>query len=168
MISYFPTPEHAEAAEAITTFFGRQPETEAVVLVNSCARGKATVVRWLRARWRPYYSDDLRDECLVAFRDSCRFHLDHIPLYIERQLYFQSFDRLYTAFGLFLQALFIARRTYPISYNKWIREQVEEILGLPALYRRLPRLLEIERFESCEMIEKERDLPALLEEYAAG
>lgn len=29
-----------------------------------------------------------------------------------------------------MQALFIARRTYPIAYDKWIREQVVDILGL--------------------------------------
>ena len=60
-------------------------------------------------------------------------NLHHIPLYIKRGLYFQSFDRLYNAYQEFLQALFISRCTYPIAYNKWIREQVEEIAERIAL-----------------------------------
>jgi hypothetical protein len=37
-----------------------------------------------------------------------------------------------------LQALFVERRTYPLAYNKWIREQVTEWLTLPGLYEELP------------------------------
>ena len=87
-------------------------------------------------------------------------------MYVERGLYFQSLDRLYNAFREFLQALFIARRTYPIAYNKWIREQVEEILGLPELYAQLPRLFEIQHFESQEIAHKAKDVERMLEDYA--
>src|SRR5438552_3819190 len=38
----YPTPQHEHAAQAIIAFFSRLPETEVVLLVNSCARGKAT------------------------------------------------------------------------------------------------------------------------------
>jgi hypothetical protein len=38
----YPTPEHRRAADGITAFFREQPDVEAVLLVNSCARGKAT------------------------------------------------------------------------------------------------------------------------------
>jgi hypothetical protein len=119
----------------------------------------------LRARWLPYYGDDLRAERLAAVRSSCLHHLDHIPPYVERGLFFQSFDRLYIAFALFLQGLFIARRTYPIAYNKWIRQQIIDILGMPDLYPELPRLFEIERFESTELVAKARALRALLEAH---
>jgi hypothetical protein len=84
---------------------------------------------------------------------------------VERGLYFQSFRRLYNAFGEFLQALFIARRVYPIAYDKWICEQIEEILGLPELYRQLPALLEIPHFESREHAVKAETLRRLLHEY---
>jgi len=83
---------------------------------------------------------------------------------VARGLYFQSFNRLYDAFREFLQALFISCRTYPIAYDKWIREQVEEILGLPDLYQRLPRLLEISHFESDEIAQKAEELRGLLED----
>ncbi len=96
----------------------------------------------------------------------CLNNLHHIPLYIERGLYFQSFDRLYNAYLEFLQALFIARRTYPIAYNKWIHEQVVEILDLPELYEQLPRLFEIKQFESGEIADKAKTLEDLLEKYA--
>ena len=99
-------------------------------------------------------------------RGYCLNNLHHIPLYIERGLYFQSFDRLYNAYQEFLQALFISRRTYPIAYNKWIREQIEEILGLPELYAQLSHLFEIKRFESAELADKALEVEQLLEKYA--
>ena len=98
-------------------------------------------------------------------RGFCINNLDHIPLFVERGLYFQSFNRLYDAFREFLQALFISRRTYPIAYDKWIREQIEEILGMPDLYFRLPALLEISHFESDEIAQKAQELRALVEEH---
>ena len=85
---------------------------------------------------------------------------------MKRGLYFQSFDRLYNAYQEFLQALFIARRTYPIAYNKWIREQIVEILGLPELYEQLTHLFEIRQFESHEIAEKGKEVEELLEKYA--
>ena len=96
----------------------------------------------------------------------CLNNLHHIPLYIERGLYFQSFDRLYNAYREFLQALFIALRTYPLAYDKWIREQVEEILGLPELYTQLSHLFEIKQFESSEIADKAKEVEQLLDEYA--
>ena len=83
---------------------------------------------------------------------------------LSNDLIRQSFNRLYDAFREFLQTLFISRRTYPIAYDKWIREQVEEILGLPDLYQRLPRLLEISHFESDEIAQKAKELRGLLED----
>jgi len=85
----------------------------------------------LKARWLPYYGEELRCERLAMVRRFCFNNLEHIPPYVDRGLYFQAFNRLYDAFREFLQALFIARRTYPIAYDKWIREQIEEILVCP-------------------------------------
>ena len=254
----YPTIEHENAAATIVNFFAASKETEAILLVNSCARGKATrdscldiilmvtpevdlaadlarleadweqfyentaifetlrsagkyahihldffdgrftpqprneaagpdsfelqvgnlmaysVPLWqrsdylaeLKAAWLPYYDETLRRERLAMVRWYCLNNLGHIPLYVERGLYFQAFDRLYNAFQEFLQALFIARRTYPIAYNKWIREQIVDILGLPELYAQLPRLLEIKQFESQEIAHKAAILEQLLDEYA--
>ncbi len=256
MEAKYPTPQHKHAAEALTGFFAEQDGFEAVLLVNSCARGKAvpdscldiTVLalpqtlaldrealekRWeeyyntadvfrqlekagkfsevhldivdglfrpgthewtsgpdpfeleignalaysvplwegsdyyrrLQARWLPYYSEDLRRERLQIVLRFCFNNLDHIPLYVERGLYFQSFDRMYNAYREFLQALFISHRRYPIAYDKWIREQVVEILGLPELYAELVGLFEIKQFESKELTEKAERLRGLLGEY---
>lgn len=249
----YPTPRHEAAATAIVSFFADRDDAETMVLVNSCARGKATpdscldivvLVRpevetapldaawrrhyatapvfaalratgafsivhldvedvrldspvptpddypddaeivignylahsmplWergdhfarLRETWLPYYGESLRQARLAHVRRFCRNELAHIPLYVERGLYFQSFARLWGAFRMFLQALFIARRTYPIAYDKWIHEQVAEILGLPELYVQLPHLFEIGRFESDELVGKARDLQRLLDAY---
>ena len=253
----YPTPEHRAAADTITNFFISNYKIDAVLLVNSCARGRATrdscldiimlakpedgrsklsdleagwfelersnqaiqdlykvgkysvvhpdfihgifipgeqdesagpddfevqvgnflrysVPLWegsdyfaqLKEQWLPYYDEDLRRNRLDRVRWFCLNNLHHIPLYIERKLYFQSFDRLYNAYQEFLQALFIAHRTYPIAYNKWIHEQVVEILGLPELYEQLTHLFEIKNFESTEIADKAREVEGLLEKYA--
>jgi len=253
----YPTPEHKAAAEAIVKFVTANYRVDAVLLVNSCARGKATrdscldicvlakpesrlsqlsvleadwtrfeetnpaiaamkqvgkysvvhpnfsdgtfvpperdeaagpdwfevgignllaysVPLWhnsdyydqLKQQWLPYYDEGLRRQRLAMVRSYCLNNLHHIPPYMERGLYFQSFDRLYNAYQEFVQALFISRRTYPIAYNKWIREQVEEILGLPELYAQLSHLFEIKRFESAELADKALEVERLLEEYA--
>lgn len=253
----YPTPEHEQAAQAITEHFVSNYKIDAVLLVNSCARGKATrdscldivmlakpdasrsslkdleagwedfeksseviqnlynvgkysvvhpdfihgvfvpreqdeaagpddfevevgnflaysVPLWqgsdyfsqLKGQWLPYYSEELRQKRLERVRWYCLNNLHHIPLYIERGLYFQSFDRLYNAYREFLQALFITHRRYPIAYNKWIHEQIVEILDLPDLYEQLPRLFEIKQFESHEMADKAKALEDVLEKYA--
>ena len=253
-----PTPQHERAAEATRDFFAARPDVDAVLLVGSTARGKASrqscldiavlarpeihvahkadierdwqayyesvgvfrtmrsmgkythvdldivngrfvagyhgwtsgpdefeleigntlvysVPLWqrgeylaqLKAKWLPYYDEDLRCERLAMVRRFCLNNLDHIPLFVERGLYFQSFNRLYDAYREFLQALFIARRVYPIAYDKWIREQIEEILGLPELYQQLPRLFEIQRFESGEIADKAEQLQRLVQQYCA-
>lgn len=254
----YPTPQHQRAAEAIVHHFSARSDIEAVLLVGSTARGKAskescldiTVLlrpeilatrreeieqQWtehykrdpvfqtllkmgaythvdldvingcftpgyhgwtsgpdefeleignalvysvtlfqngtyldeLKAHWLPYYAEQLRRERLAMVRRFCLNNLDHIPSFVERGLYFQSFNRLYDAYREFLQALFIARRVYPIAYDKWIREQVEDILGLPELYPQLPRLFEIQRFESTELAQKAEDVRRWLQQYTS-
>ncbi|HET9911060.1 MAG TPA: hypothetical protein VFQ13_04175 [Anaerolineales bacterium] len=253
----YPTLEHQAAADVIVDFFVSNYKVDAVLLVNSCARGRATrdscldiivlakpdpsrsplkdleagweefetsdrtikalyqagkysvvhpgfingvfipgeqdeaagpddfeiqignflaysVPLWegsdyfkqLKGQWLPYYSEELRQQRLDRVRWFCLNNLHHISLYIERGLYFQSFDRLYNSYQEFLQALFIAHRTYPIAYNKWIREQVEEILGLSELYAQLTHLFEIKHFESSEIVDKAKEVEELLEKYA--
>ena len=124
------------------------------------------VLARLREAWLPYYGDELRAQRLGMVADACRYDLDHVPFFVGRGLYFQAFDRLYKAFQEFLQALFIARRVYPIAYNKWIREQVAVHLGLPELYTQLPQILEIPRLESDATAGKAQLLRELLDMWA--
>jgi predicted nucleotidyltransferase len=119
----------------------------------------------LRAAWLPFYSEELRAWRLAMVATACRYDLDHVPFFVGRGLYFQAFDRLYKALQEFLQALFIVRRVYPIAYNKWIREQVVERLGLPELYAQLPTLLELSRLESDETARKAELLRGLLDRW---
>ena len=121
----------------------------------------------LQSQWLPYYSDALRHNRLAMAHAACLYDLDHIPLLRRRGLHFHAFDRLYKAFQEFLQALFIARRTYPIAYNKWIREQVQDRLQLPELYRELSPLLSISNIETAEIENKAAALKALLQRWIA-
>lgn len=135
-------------------------------LAYSAPLGEAgPAFRSLQARWLPFYGEDLRRQRLDMARSACAYDLEHIPFFVRRGLYFQSFDRLYKAYQEFLQALFIARRVYPLAYNKWIRMQVEDWLGLPELYRALPPLLSVGSIESAELSEKGKTLRALLDTW---
>src|SRR6476646_1572325 len=118
--------------------------------------------RQLQSQWLPYYGEDLRLSRLAMVREACARDLEAIPFYLGRGLYFQAFDRLYKAFREFLQALFVARRTYPLCYNKWIQEQVTEWLSLPELYEELPSILSVRNIESSELGEKADGLRNLL------
>jgi hypothetical protein len=113
--------------------------------------------RQLQAHWLPYYGADLRRQRLEMVRAACAYDLEHVSFFVQRGLYFQAFDRLYKSFQEFLQALFIAHRVYPLAYNKWIRMQVEEWLGLPGLYRALPALISVGNIESGELIDRAGD-----------
>jgi hypothetical protein len=96
-------------------------------------------------------------------KDACNYDLDHIPFFIKRELYFQAFDILYKAFQEYLQTLFIANKTYPISYNKWIKEQIMRWLNKPDLYPKLPPILSVSNIESCEINDKAVMLRELLD-----
>jgi len=72
----------------------------------------------------------------------------------------------YLAFQEFLQCLFIARRTYPIAYDKWIREQVEGLLGLPELYAELPSLIGVAGLDAAAIAHNAERLRDLLDTWA--
>jgi predicted nucleotidyltransferase len=119
----------------------------------------------LRENWLPYYSDTLQTKRLKMVINSCAYDLDHIPFLVKRGLYFHAFDRLYKSFQEFLQALFIKNKTYPIAYNKWIREQFDEIIFMPELYKELPAILSVMNIESDEISTKAQIVAGLLAQY---
>jgi hypothetical protein len=125
-----------------------------------------TYFRQLQSQWMPYYGEELQRSRLAMVREACARDLEAIPFFLNRGLYFQAFDRLYKAFQEFLQALFVARRTYPLAYNKWIREQVADWLALPELYEELPPILSVRNIESPELGEKADALRVLLERWS--
>jgi predicted nucleotidyltransferase len=120
----------------------------------------------LREAWLPYYGEELRRRRLADARMYAINDLDHVPLMLARDEPFNAFHRLYLAFKGFLQALFISRRTYPVSYDKWIREQVAGILGLPDLYAELPGIVGIDRLEPARIDVSAQRLRELLDEHA--
>jgi predicted nucleotidyltransferase len=151
---------------------GGGPDSFEVEIGNRVAHaaplgGAGPYFRQLRSQWLPYYEEELRLSRLAMVREACARDLEAIPFFLGRGLYFQAFDRLYKAFQEFLQALFVARRTYPLAYNKWIREQVSEWLSLPELYQELPPIVSVRRIESAELGEKADALRNLLERWTS-
>ena len=118
----------------------------------------------LQQKWLPYYDEKLRKTRLEDVKRYFFNNLKHIPLFVDRGLHFQAFDRFYNAFREFLQALFIARRVYPIAYDKWIQEQIVEILNMPYLYDDILRLFEIDKFDSDALLYKTNKLESLYRE----
>lgn len=116
----------------------------------------------LQEKWLPYYDENLRLQRLNMTINAFRYDIDHINIFIKRELYFHAFDILCKAFQEFLQALFIANKTYPIAYNKWIKFQITELLNKPELYPLLSPILSISCIESNEIIEKSKQLSDLL------
>jgi len=119
----------------------------------------------LQKKYLPYYDENLRKKRFKEVKKFMHNNLDHIPLYVERGLYFQAFKRLYDATREFLQALFLKSKIYPIAYDKWIKEQLAEILKKPELYQEFVTLYEIKKLESRELIEKADKLKKLINEY---
>ena len=119
----------------------------------------------MRDTWLPYYSPEIRDRRLAMAAKYCLNNIDHVASFVERRLFFQAFRRLYNAAGEFLQTLFIARRKYPIAYDKWIEEQLVEILVIPELYPRFIDLHSIRVFESSEIRDKAESLRDMFDEY---
>jgi len=116
----------------------------------------------LQSKWLPYYNEELRVQRLKMINDACNYDLDHIPFFIKRELYFQAFEILYKAFQEYLQALFICNKTYPIAYNKWLKEQIVKWLNKPNLYPKLSPILSISNIESNEINENAQALRNLL------
>ena len=168
----YPTTEHSNAADEIVDFFRAREGVEAVLLVNSCARGKASRDSCLdiAVLLDPDVFNDSGASLETKWQEHLRSasvfqRLKSVGRYSVVHLYFQVFGRLQFAFKSFLQGLFIAHRKYPIAYDKWIKEQVVEVLKLPELYGSLPSLFELDHFESPEIILKALDLKRLVGEY---
>ena len=120
----------------------------------------------LQNKWLPYYNEELRLRDFKRQKMLSKYDLDHIPFFIKRRLYFQAFDILCKAFQEYLQALFIANKTYPLAYNKWIHEQVVKWLNKPDLYPKLSPILSISNIESDEVNDKAEMLRGLLNDVA--
>jgi hypothetical protein len=152
---------------------GGGPDTFEIEIGNRVAYAAplyaaGTYFRQLQSQWLPYYEEQLRLSRLAMVREACARDLEAVPFFLGRGLYFQAFDRLYKAFHEFLQALFVARRTYPLAYNKWIREQVAEWLSLADLYEELPPILSVRRIEGAELAENADALRVLLERWTCS
>ncbi|MCW3122954.1 MAG: nucleotidyltransferase protein [Flavipsychrobacter sp.] len=127
--------------------------------------GEGVHFKFLQSQLLPYYDEKLRMQRLQMVRDAFAYDIEHISVLVKRELYFHAFDILFKAFQEFMQLLFMKHKTYPIAYNKWIKEQVVDILKLPELYKQLPGIISVNNLESNELIDKAKHLSLLLNEY---
>ncbi|RJQ27455.1 hypothetical protein C4577_01340 [Candidatus Parcubacteria bacterium] len=118
-----------------------------------------------KERYWPYYDENLRKTRLNEVLTYCSNNVWHIKPYVKRELYFQAFKRFYDATREFMQALFIAKKTYPIAYDKWIKKQFVEMLKLPELYPQFVNLYEVHNLESDELVKKGSILLQLVDKY---
>ena len=120
--------------------------------------------RELQRAYLPYYDEALRTSRLAAAIRYASNNLAHVGPYALRHLSFQAFKRLYHAMEEYLQALLIHRRIYPIAYDKWVEEQVAEILGEPGIYARLKSMLATPSLSVHRLVPRAAALGDLLEE----
>ncbi len=155
--NYIPAiPEPGEPGDSFEIEIGNQ------VVYSAPMHSAGPYFRELQQKWLPYYDEELRYARLAAICNACKYDLNHIPQLIKRGLYFHAFDTLGKAFREYLQALFIFHRTYPIAYNKWIKEQIINWLRKPGLYQKLLPVLSITHIESDEVKRKAEILFELL------
>ncbi|MBU1136736.1 MAG: DUF4037 domain-containing protein [Nanoarchaeota archaeon] len=117
----------------------------------------------IKKKYLPYYNESLRKSRLKETVKYCKNNLEHIESYVKRKLYFQAYDRLYKAIQEFTQALFIKNKTYPIAYDKWIKDQYCKILKRPDIYRKIVDIISIKNFESNEINLKAKKLMRLVQ-----
>jgi predicted nucleotidyltransferase len=120
----------------------------------------------LQTKWLPYYDEELRLQRLSMTRNACEYDLNHIPHFVKRGLFFQAFFILSKAFQEYLQTLFIANKTYPLAYDKWIKNQIVNHLNMPDLYPKLSPILSVKNIESNEINDKAQMLRELLNDLA--
>jgi predicted nucleotidyltransferase len=117
----------------------------------------------IKSKYLPYYNESLRKKRAKRTIRCCLNDLDHINQLVKRKLYFHAYDRLYCAIQTFMQALFIKNKIYPISYDKWVKDQYCELLKRPDLYRKIVDTISIKNFESNEINLKAKRLMKLVE-----
>ena len=121
----------------------------------------------LRGTYLPFYDAQLRQERLAEIIAFARNNLDHVGPFALRDLPFQAFKRLYHALEEYLQALFIRRSIYPIAYDKWLREQLVDILGEPSIYEELVDIMSIPSLRVHRLVDRAVRLGRLLDELDA-
>ncbi|MBM3189053.1 MAG: hypothetical protein FJZ90_10070 [Chloroflexi bacterium] len=120
----------------------------------------------LQAAYLPFYDDAQRAERLREVLLFARNNVDHVVPYAERDLLVQALKRLHHACEEYLQALFIHRRIYPIAYDKWVRQQLVDILGEPALYEEYLWLIAPPALTVRRLHDRCRRLTAFLDELS--
>ena len=167
----FPATLHRQVAELAGEFFANRASVDTVLVVNSCARGRATPesdldmavlvqptlaaedVRASEEEWRRFVA---AQPTIAEFKQAGAFAHVHLDL----------FD------GRFVPSVwdegggpdtFEVELVNRVAYA--IREQVEGWLELPDLYRQLPPILSVRQIESDELVKRADALHSFLRKW---
>lgn len=120
----------------------------------------------LRRKYLPFYGQKLREARLRATAEEFRYKIWKTQWLARRDEYLAALDTLLEARRILLQHLFIKRRKYPIDYSKWIKEQCDQILEMPQLYRELRSTIEGVELTRNGILKKSIVLRDLFNKYA--
>lgn len=121
----------------------------------------------LAKKYLPFYDDEIRKERLEGTRKEFDQRIQKIKWLADRGQLFDCYSQLLLSFKIFLQHLFIKERKYPISYKKWIKYQITDILHKPELYEKLTGVLALR--PSSEVMKTNADLlNSLMEQYGVS
>jgi hypothetical protein len=87
----------------------------------------------LRARYLPFYGEELRQARLAALAAELEGHCREVERLAARGLHFAGLQALLTAFRAFVLGLHLSRRRYPLDLLKHLEAQVADGLGRPDL-----------------------------------
>jgi hypothetical protein len=127
--------------------------------------GKGGAYQRLRERYLPFYGDRTREIRLQATATEFKHKTWKARWLAQRGEHAAALFSLLEAQSIFMQHLFIKERKYPIDYVKWLREQCEEILRMPDLYRELTSILEGIKLTRDGVTERVALMEALFDKY---
>ncbi|NTJ36368.1 nucleotidyltransferase domain-containing protein [Agrobacterium rhizogenes] len=122
----------------------------------------------LREAWLPFYDEHLRRKRSVAAFEGMQGSLNKVKSYARRDLHHAALASLHSAARFLLAALFIERRIYPVAYEKWIRWQLENLLGLEGVYAEFSAIKELERLDEKTLLAKVALCERLADRLALG
>jgi predicted nucleotidyltransferase len=82
-----------------------------------------------RRRVLPYYDERLRNTRIRALKREFEYKSGRVTRNVERGNFLMALEDLVVAWREFAQLVFMVKKVYPVSYDKWLAQQDEKLLG---------------------------------------